>query len=60
MRTFENDRIKWRWLSEKETARINSKFKGKSGIFSLEKKGIIEKIVSSLFSILVSNLFFII
>ena len=40
MRTFENDRIKWRWLSEKETARINSKFKGKSGIFSLEKKGI--------------------
>jgi hypothetical protein len=40
MRTFEKDRIKWRWLSEKETARINSKFKGKSGIFRLEKKGI--------------------
>lgn len=40
MSTFENDRIKWRWLSEKETARINSKLKGKSGIFRLEKKGI--------------------
>lgn len=26
MNTFENDGIKWRWLSKKETARINSKF----------------------------------
>lgn len=40
MNTFENDGIKWRWLSKKETARINSKFKGKNGIFSLEGKGI--------------------
>lgn len=40
MKTFENDGIKWRWLSKKETARINSKFNGKNGIFSLEEKGI--------------------
>lgn len=40
MNTFENDRIKWRWLSKKETAQINSKLNGKSGIFSLEEKGI--------------------
>jgi len=40
MNTFESDGIKWRWLSEKETARINSKMKGKSGIFSLGKRGI--------------------
>lgn len=40
MSTFENDGIKWRWLSEKETARMNSKLKGKNGIFSLEKRGI--------------------
>lgn len=40
MKTFENDGIKWRWLSKKETARINSNLKGKYGIFSLEGKGI--------------------
>lgn len=40
LNTFANDGIKWRWLSEKETARINTKMKGKTGIFSLEKRGI--------------------
>lgn len=40
LNTFTDDGIKWRWLSEKETARINTKMKGKTGIFSLEKRGI--------------------
>ena len=40
LKSFEEDGIKWRWLTEKETARINSKFKGKSGIFSLNKRGL--------------------
>lgn len=40
MNMLDDDGIKWRWLSKKETARINSKFKGKHGIFSLEGKGI--------------------
>lgn len=40
LNTFTNDGIKWRWLSEKETARINTKMKGKTGIFSLEKREI--------------------
>ena len=40
MNMFKNDGVQWRWLSKKETARINSKFKGKNGIFSLEGKGI--------------------
>lgn len=40
LKTFEKDGIKWRWLSEKETARINSTMKRKSAIFSLDKKGI--------------------
>lgn len=40
MSTFENDGIKWRWLSEKETARINTKTNGKNVIYKFGKKGI--------------------
>lgn len=40
MNTFEHDIKKWRWLSKKETAQINSNIKGKNGIFSLDGKGI--------------------
>ena len=40
MSTFESEKIKWRWMSEKETARVNSKLKGKNKIFTLDKEGI--------------------
>lgn len=40
MKTFEEEGIKWRWLSEKETARINSTMRGKNAIFCLNKRGI--------------------
>jgi len=40
MSTFEKDGIKWRWLSEKETARINTKTNGKNVIYKFGKKGI--------------------
>lgn len=40
LKTFEEDNTTWRWMSEKETARINSNL-GKGGqLFTLEGKGI--------------------
>lgn len=38
--TFKERDIKWRWISKKETARINSNLKGKNKIFSLDGCGI--------------------
>lgn len=40
LQTFKNHGITYRWMSKKETARINGKFKGNQGIFSLEGCGI--------------------
>lgn len=40
LQTFRNHGITYRWMSKKETARINGKFKGNQGIFSLEGCGI--------------------
>lgn len=40
MKTFENDKITWRWLGEKETAQINSGRRKGGRIFTLEGKGI--------------------
>lgn len=40
LETFKDDGITYRWLSKKETAQINGKFKGNQGIFSLEGRGV--------------------
>lgn len=40
LETFKEDGVSYRWMSKKETARINSQIKGKSKIFSLDGCGV--------------------
>lgn len=64
LKMFERDGLKYRWLNKRETARINSKFKGNLGIFSLEgcgveicdEEGFSQYIAEGVFSRMFSNL----
>lgn len=64
LETFVEDGFTYRWMSKKETARINGKFKGKSGIFSIDgrgielcsKEGIVQQLGSGIFSRMFTSL----
>ena len=64
LETFKEDKLSYRWLSKKETARANNEAKGKIGIFNLDgraveifdERGITQQIGEGIFSRMFTHL----